>query len=109
MAVEHDEVDDARQRWRRASSHAADLAASHFGPGTGYSPDARDEAEREIREARLEADRLFAEYDDLDRRSLQRTMLELQRSQHRATWASFAVAAVVGTATVLSVVVALIN
>lgn len=34
-------------------------------------------------------------------------MLELQRSQHLATWASFAVAGVVGLATVISTLVAL--
>jgi hypothetical protein len=36
-------------------------------------------------------------------------MLELQRSQRLATWASFAVAAVVGVATVVSTVIALLR
>lgn len=36
-------------------------------------------------------------------------MLGLQKSQQRATWASFAVAAVVGVATIVNIVVTLLQ
>jgi hypothetical protein len=60
-----------------------------------------------LQSARHDAERLFREYYDLDRRDTEIKMLALQRSQRLATWASFAVAAVVGLATVVSTVVAL--
>ena len=56
---------------------------------------------------RKEATRLFNEYIELDRRLVETEMLKLQRSQRLATWASFTVAAVVGCATVLQIILAL--
>ena len=101
-------VEAARARWMRASEAASKLAAELFQPGSGYGdPDARAADEHRLQSARLDAERLFREYHDLDRRDMELKMLELQRSQRLATWASFAVAAVVGLATVVSILVAL--
>ena len=55
--------------------------------------------------ARADAERLFREYQDLERRHTQQQMLQLQRSQQLATWASFCVAAAVGLATIAGIVV----
>lgn len=98
----------ARARWLESSQAASNLAEGLFHPGDGYGdPDARAADQHLLDSARLEAERLFREYHDLDRREIDRRMLELQRSQRLATWASFAVAALVGLATVVSIVVAL--
>jgi len=102
------DVNVARLRWLEASEAASKLAAELFQPGSGYGdPDARAQDEHQLDSARLDAERLFREYHDLDRRNVELKMLELQRSQRLATWASFAVAAVVGLATVVSALVAL--
>jgi len=101
-------VDAARARWLQASDHASQLAAALFQPESGYGePEARMADEHRLQSARHEAERLFQEYHDLDRREMELKMLDLQRSQQMATWASFAVAAVVGLATVVSILVAL--
>lgn len=101
-------VEAARARWLDASRAASRLAADLFQPGSGYGdPDARAADEHRLESARLDAERLFREYHDIDRREMELKMLELQRSQRLATWASFAVAAVVGLATVVSTLVAL--
>lgn len=101
-------VKAARARWLDASQAASKLALELFQPGSGYGdPDARAADEHRLESARLDAERLFREYHDLDRREMELKMLELQRSQRLATWASFAVAAVVGLATVVSTLVAL--
>ena len=103
-----DEVEASRASWLAASRSASELASELFQPGSGYGdPDARSQDEHRLDSARREADRLFHEYNDLDRRATGRQLLELQRSQQRATWASFAVAAVVGGATIVSVLVSL--
>lgn len=103
-----DAVASARSRWLSASEQASKLAAVLFQPGSGYGdPDARLADEHRLRSARQEAERLFAEYYDLDRQHVESEMLRLQRSQTLATWASFAVAAVVGGATVVSIIIAL--
>ncbi len=101
-------IEQARGRWLDASERASKVSDELFEPGSGYGdPDALAEARHRLHSARLEADRLFREYYDLDRRDQAEKMLELQRSQRLATWASFAVAAVVGLATVINIVVAL--
>ena len=101
-------IEGARLRWREASERASRLAAELFQPGSGYGdPEAKAQDEHRLQSARLDAERLFREYHDLDRRDMEYKMLELQRSQRLATWASFVVAAVVGLATVVSVLVAL--
>src|SRR5690606_38861768 len=82
----------ARRRWLEASDHASRLASELFQLGDGYGdPDARAADEHRLQSARHEAERLFREYHDLDRRELEITMLKLQRSQQQATWASFVV------------------
>ncbi len=102
------DVEATRAKWLEASERASKLAAGLFQPGSGYGdPDARAADEHRLQSARLDAERLFREYDDLDRRNMELKMLYLQRSQRLATWASFAVAAVVGLATVVSTLVAL--
>ncbi|MBX3178323.1 MAG: hypothetical protein KF886_13260, partial [Candidatus Hydrogenedentes bacterium] len=76
---------------------ASNLASELFQLGSGYGdPDARAQDELRLESARLDAERLFREYHDLDRREMELKMLDLQRSQRLATWASFSVAAVVG-------------
>lgn len=106
--AEVDNVAAARARWLTASEHTSKLSSDLFQPGSGYGdPDARFNDEHPLQSAREEAERLFREYHDLDRQQVETEMLELQRSQRLATWASFAVAAVVGATTVVSIVVAL--
>jgi hypothetical protein len=56
---------------------------------------------RSLESAKHEAERLFREYHDLDRGYIESEMLKLQQSQRLATWASFAVAAAVGIATIV--------
>ena len=102
------DVEAARARWLVASERASQLAGELFQPGSGYGdPDARAADEHSLQSARHDAERFFQEYHDLDRRDIELKMLELQRSQRLATWASFAVAAVVGVATVVGTLVAL--
>lgn len=102
------DVEAARARWLQASEAASALASDLFRPGSGYGdPDARLANEHRLQTARLEAERIFREYHDLERRDMEFKMLKLQRSQTLATWASFAVAAVVGLATVVSTLIAL--
>ncbi len=102
------DVEAAREKWLHASEAASRLALELFQPGSGYGDqDARAADEHRLQTARLEAERFFREYHDLDRRDMELKMLDLQRSQRLATWASFAVAAVVGMATVVSTLIAL--
>ena len=104
----NNEVAEARARWLSASERASQLATELFQPGSGYGdPEARAADEHRLQSARHDAERYFQEYHDLDRRDMEIKMLELQRSQRLATWASFAVAGVVGLATVISTLVAL--
>ena len=103
-------VEAARQRWLTASDHASGLAAELFQPGSGYGdPDARLQDEHRLQTARHEAERLFREYHDIGRQDTESKMLDLQRSQRLATWASFAVAAIVGIATIVSTVASLLK
>jgi|GEM_PF-1827706 len=102
------DVAGARDRWLLASDRAAQLAAELFQDGSGYGdPNARIADEHRLQSARIEAERLFREYHDLDRRDTELKMFELQRSQRLATWASFTVAAVVAVATIVSTLAAL--
>jgi hypothetical protein len=104
----HNEVEEARLRWLNASERASQIASELFQSGSGYGdPEARKQDEHRLQSARHDAERLFREYHDLDRRDMEEKILELQRSQRLATWASFAVAAVVGLATVVSTLVAI--
>jgi hypothetical protein len=104
----NNDVETARARWLSASECASQLAAELFQAGSCYGdPDARTVDEHRLQSARHDAERFFREYHNLDRRKMELKLLELQRSQSLATWASFAVAAVVGMATVASTLVAL--
>lgn len=106
--LENDDVQAARGRWLSASESASRLAAELFQPGSGYGdPEARAADEQRLQAARHDSERFFQEYHDLDRRNIELKMLELQRSQRLATWASFTVAAVVGLATVVGTLVEL--
>lgn len=103
-------VEEARQRWYAASENASKLAKDLFQPGSGYGdPDGRLADEHRLRTAREEAERLYREYNDLDRARVDAQILQLQRSQKLATWASFVVAAAVGIATIVQVVVNLVK
>jgi len=103
-------VAEARARWLAASEDASRVAGELFQPGSGYGcPDAKEADIHRLESARAEAERLFREYHDLDRQKIELEMLELQRSQRLATWASFSVAAVVGCATVVQIVAALLR
>jgi hypothetical protein len=107
---ELDAIALARTRWIEASERATELAAEMFQPGSGYGdPNAHAIDEHRLQSARLEAERLFREYYDLDRREMESKLLEVQRSQRLATWASFVVAVVVGLATIVSTTIALIK
>ena len=104
------DVEAARKKWLAASEQASQLSAELFQPGSGYGdPDAKAQDEHRLQTARQNADRLFQEYHDLDRHDMELKMLELQRSQRLATGASFAVAAVVGVATIVSTAVTLLK
>jgi len=101
-------AEEARVRWLEASERASQLAVNLFQPGSGYGdPDAKASDEHRLHSIRHDAERLFREYHDLDRREMETQLYELQSSQRLATWASFAVAAVVGLATVVNIFVAI--
>jgi len=104
------EVAQAHSRWREASEKVSQLNSELFQLGDGYGdPGARAADEHRLDSARHDAERLFREFHEVDRREMEEKMLDLQKSQHLATWASFAVAAVVGLATVVSTLTALFN
>lgn len=108
MQESDNKVNEARDRWLVANEHAANLANELFQPGSGYGDsEARMQDEHHLRSARQDADRYFREYQDLDRREIERRIMELQSSQRLATWASFAVALVVGVATITSIIIEL--
>jgi len=87
----------ARERWMAASNHASVLASQMHQSGSGYGdPDARMQDEHQLQSVRHDVERFFREYDDLAQKDMEQKLLEVQRSQRLATWASFAVAAVVG-------------
>ena len=81
-----------------------------FQPGSGYGdPEAQASDEHLLQSARHNAENLYREYNDIERRKIEHKMLDLQRSQRLATWASFVVAAAVGFATITNIVVALLK
>jgi hypothetical protein len=93
-AIEH-----ARSRWTAACEKASAMAKARVDAGVGNS----------LELARIEAERLFLDYQDIERRRTQEEMLQLQRSQQLATWASFSVAAAVGVATIVGIVLQLVK
>jgi hypothetical protein len=101
-------VDKARVKWVSASEAASKLATELFRRGYG-APEALMEAKHHLQTARHEAERLFREYYDLSRQETEQKMLGLQKSQKLATWASFAVAAMVGVATIIGTEVTLLK
>ena len=104
------DVEAARTSWLSASARASRLASELFQPGSGYGdPQAQSADEHRLQSAKYDAERLFEKYHDLDRRDIEFKMLELQRSQRLATWASFAVAAAVGVATIVGTLLPLLK
>ena len=101
---------EAREKWIIASQKASALGNELFQPGSGYGdPDARIDDEKRLETARLEAERLFREYYDLDKQTIEFEMLKIQKSQRLATWASFSVAFLVGVATIVQVVISILH
>jgi hypothetical protein len=99
------EIEQARCRWQAASDQASAIARAMFQPGSGYGcPEAEQQDRHRLETACSDAERLFREYQDLERRYTQHQMLYLQRSQQLATWASFSVAAAVGLATIVGII-----
>lgn len=97
------EIEKARCRWVAACEQAT--AAAMVLTSSGYGdPDALRQDEYQVTVARADAERLYREYQDLERRHTQQQMLQLQRSQQLATWASFCVAAAVGVATIVGII-----
>lgn len=102
------DVEIARKHWMEASVRASALAEELFQPGSGYGdPEARLQDEHHLQTAKYEAERLFQTYHDVAQRQNEEKLLQLQTSQHLATWASFAVAFAVGVATVISTIMGL--
>ncbi len=97
-----DEHKAARDAWTAAQQAAIQERRTIFGEGTGFGdPDAKEAALQRLAAAETEAQMCRSEYEDLQRVGMEKEMLQLQRSQRLATWASFAVAAAVG-ATVIA-------
>lgn len=92
-------IEQARIRWTAACEKASALVQVKIDAGRATN----------LELARIEADHLFLEYLDIERRRTQEEMLQLQRSQQLATWASFAVAAAVGVATIVGIVLQFVN
>lgn len=102
-------IEQARARWLAASECASAAAAQMWQAGGYGCPDALLEDQHRRDAARLDAERLFQEYQDLDRRWVQQQMLRLQRSQQLATWASFSVAVAVGIATIAGIIAQIVK
>lgn len=99
------QIEQARERWLAASAQTSKIACEIFQPNSGYGClEAEKHDRHRLETARIDAERLLQEYADLDRRYIQHHMLRLQHSQRLATWASFAVAAVVGVATIGNII-----
>jgi hypothetical protein len=63
-----EEVERARCRWMAASDQASTVAAELFQPGSGYGcPEAEMQDRHRLETARGDAERLFREYQDLER------------------------------------------
>lgn len=103
-------VEAARDRWLEASEKASSLALEMYQPGSGYGdPQAEVGDKYRVEAARADAQRLLQEYHDLDRKLNEQKLSDLQKSQTLATWASFAIAFVVGVTTIISTVLQLIK
>jgi hypothetical protein len=101
-------LEEFRSRWIDAADQASALSVELFQSGSGYGcPEAEMQDRHRLETARCEAERRFREYEDLERARTQREMLRLQRSQQLATWGSFCVAAAVGIATIVQVVLSI--
>jgi hypothetical protein len=98
------EIEQARCRYLAACDQAT-AAATRLTSGGYGCPDALRQDEYQVTVARADSERLYREYQDLERRYTQQQILQLQRSQKSATWASFCVAAAVGLATIAGVIV----
>lgn len=103
-------VEAARVRWLEASENASKLSLEMYQPGSGYGdPQAEAGDKYRVEAARADAQRLMQEYHDIDRQLNEQRISDLQKSQTLATWASFAVAFVVGLATVVEPVLQLLK
>lgn len=103
-------VEAARLRWLEASENASKLALEMYQPGSGYGdPQAEAGDKYRVEAARADAQRLMQEYHDIDRQLNERRISDLQKSQTLATWASFAVAFVVGAATIVGTILQIIK
>jgi hypothetical protein len=96
-------VEETRVKWDAANKAASELRTKLSQlEGHGMNPEARMIHEGRLQAARDEVEWRFREYYDLGRQETELRMLGLQKSQQRAAWASFAVAAVSGVATILN-------
>ncbi len=69
ISKKNDAVAETRSRWLAASENASHLATELFQPGSGYGDqDARRADEHRLQTAKDEAERLFREYYDIDKR-----------------------------------------
>lgn len=95
-------VEAARIKWLKASEYASSLAIEMYQSGSGYGdPDAEIADKYRVEVASAEAQRLMHEYHDLARQLNEERISKLQKSQTLATWASFAIAIVVGLITIV--------
>jgi len=96
------ELDVAREKWFLAKESAVKFAASIHQTGSGYGdPEARLNDDHQLQTLRYEAERLFIEYQEICSQETNKKLIKLQKSQSIATWASFAVAAMVGLSTIV--------
>ena len=103
-------VNKSREKWLDASDKASKLAHEIYSPGSGYGdPMAESQARYSVEVAKSEANRLMQEYHDLDRRLIDSKISKLQKSQTLATWASFAIAFVVGLTTIVTSIIQLMG
>jgi len=101
-------VKKARSKWLKADEKVSQFEKSLFQEGSGYGDsEARRQDEHRLQSSREEARRSFQVYNDLARQDLELKMLHLQRSQQKATWASFTVAVAVGLATIVNILITL--
>ncbi len=90
LKKENDAVAEVRSRWLTASDHASRLATELFQPGSGYGEaDARRADEHKLQTAKDEAERLFREYYDFDKRHIESEMLKLYAPNDWTHWPPF--------------------
>lgn len=105
----NNDIKIARTKWLKANEEVSKMSGELFQIGSGYDPDFRMAEEHRLQSARYEANRLFQEYCDLNHNETEQKMLELQKSQRLATWASFVVAAAVGLATIANILISVLK